>query len=263
MKRRKFIIFALLITLSLFLVTACTSDDDDDNGSTSGTDLLDPEDAHERDLSFHVILTDMDLEYNQDRNSSHIVMITAVKPDYYEVDITVSVNGQEVEDVYGMFQTWMFEYGFNEGENYLLEIATDLKNFSRTIKVPYRITTADFPESYDPSQSASISWTLAGNNENQLITARSEHHGDEDMYDEWYKELTPSQRTYTIDSNVVDDYGDDGYYTLSVMQVNFSMDDDMVVFGISGQHSEYGRDWTIAAEDALKWFNHYIESRIN
>lgn len=259
MKLKKVIVFALLASLSLFLVTACSSDDDNDKGS-SFSGLLDPEDAYQEGVSFHVIVADMGLIDEPYRYGSHMVMITAIDPDHFEADITVSVNNQEVEDVFGMYQTWGFEYDFVVGDTYLLEINAHNETFSRSIKIPYRMTNAEFPESYSPSQSAEVSWVLEGNNENQLIAVHADHPGD-DEYDDWFRELSPTVRSYNIDAGVVEDFGTDAYYSIGIMQVNFSMTDEIVVLALTGEYQDYGDDWRLKAEDLPERFKHYIESK--
>ena len=211
----------LLVSFSLamiFAFSACIGDDD--NGGVSGL----PDDNDE-EYDWEIMISDaLYLPEKSDEFS-----ITAIRWGEYDEqpsgnDYKIKIDGviHDMFGGYGLYQTYVplshgteYDIEFLQGEEVIC---------SSTIKTPYKAN-IEFPDPYIPTQATTLNWTMEGNNNSQYFQAYSEIYeyakGDEEEDEGYFLLLSPSDRSLTIHANAVEEVGPQGYYSLSLMQLNF------------------------------------------
>lgn len=107
-----------------------------------------------------------------------------------------------------------------------------------SIKTPYRVATT-FPNTYNPTQTAHLTWNLDANNQYQVLTV-SAYNPQTDEDDDYDKNLDPSARSFTIPANVVENYGAGAEYTIDLAQANFTKSGRTAILAIQGNSQDYG-----------------------
>jgi hypothetical protein len=230
-------LYPILIIIScLILFTSCSRNGDDNDTPPSWMDFLSPDGVSPTEVDLYIAL--INYEDVKSRNDNYVTSIFAINPNLFGADLTLSINGSPV-DVLGLSNAWFVEYDYEQGQNYLFEISVNNTNYSISIVVPYVISVINFPQTFNPSQPAEVTWALSANNQNQIAQIFAEDL-ESDETDEFFRELNTSNRSYVFPANAVDDFGDFASYYLSIMQINFNSNDNIAVIAVSNRERDYG-----------------------
>ena len=256
MKKSIVVLLAGLLVLSILFVTGCDSDKKkDDNGKNNGGSIFDLDElSPDRfDFSIAVIADSYDEEYGEDwcRNTEYYIFVDKINPEVVVNNLTLKINNEKVievsvspEDSY-----WYTFYDLEQGREYKYELSTSTQTYTGNLKTVYIPTSISFPEVYNAKEPGVISWSLAKDNQAQLFWAESfKYDVDEDYYSEYYKELSPSVRSYTIPANSIEYYGDNTGYWLNLTQINMTLSGKLALLSMHDYSREYWY-WNYSGED--------------
>ena len=218
--KSKVFLFAALCVSMLFIFSACG----DDNGNGGVTGLPD---VYDGDYEWLIMIND-----NQNwAVKSDEYMVTALWLGEYGESpsgegFKVSFAGESYE-MNGFMGSYFSSVPLASGTEYEFEFSNDEDVIcSSTIRSPYRAE-IEFPDPFVPTQSTDLEWTMDADNDYQYFEAYSENDGykkgddDEDEEEGYFLMLDPGARSLTIPANAVEEVGTYGYYSLSLMQMNF------------------------------------------
>ncbi len=145
----------------------------------------------------------------------------------------VSINGVDVMMVNYM-SMWAGITEMDEGQTYQVEAVINEVDYSFTIQTTH-IPIVNWPIDWTVTEPTTISWTLASNAEYQDLYATAT---DYTIWDENYADLNNSDRSFTIPANWVDPLLPN--FSLTLMEMNFAFDDDLIINCMSFDESFYG-----------------------
>lgn len=232
--RKLWLLLIVLLAAFSLLIVAC-GDDDENN------DITNPDDA-DWAISFIQIPDEIHRENGYWFNAFWFGAADAITTS----DVfTLSIDGVDTPvQLYSYDSEWSVS-GYNimlsPGSSYPIVFAKNGTTIiSKTVTMPYAAT-CSFPVDYDPTQSASISWSLAGNNQTQAVTvSASNWDGSYDDYDEEVYSISNTARSYTIPANAVQDLGVGTEFELSVIQTNSYFSGRVYLFTMQGEYALYG-----------------------
>jgi hypothetical protein len=215
---KKSIIFSILLLLLLSIFVIGCSDDDNDNGTTEPS--INPE-----DYDYYMVVADMEAR------GDYLITIMA----YEGVAITsieISINGVDVI-MTNLMNIWTGIIPLDEGQTYQVEMTLNENDYSFSIQTTY-IPDVNWPANWIVTEPTTITWSLVANAEYQDLYATAT---DGITWDESYTDLGPSDRSFTIPANWVNPDLTD--YTLMLMEMNFTLEDDLIVACMSADEAEY------------------------
>ncbi|MCB5252708.1 MAG: hypothetical protein RBR69_05620 [Candidatus Cloacimonadaceae bacterium] len=238
---KKLTIMLLLVMVSAFLLfSGCGKDDDDDNGDGGISGLPDITPAnYDWDIYF------LDYAAVDFRADEYMIWAdwlgnsSAISED----DVfTLDING-ETQEFWGgnYFGEWSFSTMANleQGTQYDIVFKKNGNTVaSKTLRMPYRAN-VNFPASFDPTQTASMDWEMAGNNKYQIVSLYSESEM-EDEDDDWEKSIPNSARSFTFPENAVEGFGPETGYDMMLSQANFEKSGRIAFSSISFAAEFYG-----------------------
>ncbi len=234
----------VIVCMLAFLTSCSSSDNDEDSGSF--TDIFGPDgpeelDPSEWDFYLGVIHDDWDEDFTRD--STHLIVVMLINPDALTGDLTVKKDGETValDNEWDVF--WFGEIDLVMGQSYNFELVTPSKSYSASLQIPYNATSATFPETFDPTQSYTVSWNLQGNNKYQFAEAWSYLWDWEDWENDqesvYFEELSPSDRQHTFPANAVESFGPETEYDLSIIQADFKATGKLAAVAASAVYEWY------------------------
>lgn len=241
--RKYFIILIIaLMAVGLFL-TACEEDEN----------ITEPENA-----KWSVFVTANPPE----SQNSHSVTVMWIGPaqDYAEPSsIKLEIGGDEV-NLEKWAGIWIGEKNLTPGEKYSFKLKVDDETIVNTNQKIVYNADATFPETYNPTQTAYVHWTLEKDNEHQIASAYAldpEDAANDEVVDE---ELEPSARSYQFPAGVVSYHGEGTIYTLEISQMNYKYVDNVMVASSQADYQDYGnikRDRG-SREETVKYVKHML-----
>lgn len=224
----------------MIILIGCTKDNDLD--ITSPIDFLNPQNIDSSKIDLYISIMDIQEVSNGQYNNTYETFFFPINPSIKDSLIIVRINNKPVE-VKKWQHIWFVNYDYEEGSEYLFDIETDENSYSITVQIPYATSYTTFPENYYPSENAKVDWSLDVNNHNQIAYAFSEFWDDEDwdndQVSEWYKEISPSNRSFVFPANIVTNFGNNTFYELGIIQFNFNKSERIIVVSISDRHKFY------------------------
>ncbi len=119
-------------------------------------------------------------------------------------------------------------------------VYNDVTKIDSTIKPVTVINGADFPTSYNPTQSSTFTWTLPTNNQHQVagVSAYKDNYPAESWSGENMKEIEIGARSYTVPANPIANVPEGAAYTLGVSEVNYKIVNKIALLSINGAWSD-------------------------
>lgn len=222
--------FLTLLVVSSLLVVACSSDSK--KKGTTGPGIVNPE-----DYDWTLVV-----EYDFVSISNFF--------DIRNNEVSLSIDGESVDLSYsgfGGFGLWYANYSFTQGTEYNFALTVDGTTTTEDLKIVYRAYDESFPESWNPSVEANVSWSLDSDNLKQVAVAASYYYDYNNwnyVEDEYYQEIEPSARQYTFPAGCVQSYGEDTDYELEIIQMNQKASNKILFLSIHSLYRDYwGDDW--------------------
>jgi hypothetical protein len=245
MKKGVIGLISLFVVMGMLVFFTACSDDDNGNGNGNGNDgisgIFGPGDLEPEQTDFHIGIGYLTEEAEEPITGDYIITINAVNPEVSYGNITFTANGEEIE-LYPFMDTWYGGADFIVGESYEFALSTATDNYSATLTIPYNASSTNFPETFDPTQSYTVVWSLEHDNENQIAHAWSyigTQDGEEPPYWDF---LDTSAREYTFPANAVESHGEGTDYGVGITQANFRMEGKLAIAAISSQNEHYPHD---------------------
>lgn len=261
---KKLTILLLLVLVSAFLLfSGCgkDKDDDDGDGGISGIPDITPAN-YDWDIYF--------MEYSEIEFKSLEYMVMAdwlgESSAISESDVfTLDINGESHEFMsHFMFDEWYISamVELEPGAEYAMVFKKNGNTVaSQTLKIPYNAAVS-FPDSFDPTNAATMNWNMAGNNKYQVVSLSSTGEGFDDD-DDWEKVIDVSARTFTFPANAVEDFGPDTEYDMILAQMNFEKSGRVAFSSFSFAVEMYGEgEWTKLEPSKLRKIAKNIRQRI-
>lgn len=217
MKNCLLLLGVLLLALS-FMLTACDGDDDENGFDPTNIAGINADNAD-------WIVNLMAIVQNA-KSRQYMVMVT-----YTGDNTTLQPTDMTTLEVDGTPLSWMSSQPgyyhtqtlFTPGQSYSLAF-----KFNGTLKastdftIPW-VADGTFPASFNPAQSAEISWTMSHNNQYQVAGVNSSKYvsSTENYSDEYIKSIPTSARSFSIPANSVQDFGAGTNYTMFVDEINY------------------------------------------
>jgi hypothetical protein len=235
--------FLLVLISALLLLSACG---DDDNDGITGIPNITP-DSYDWDIYF------MDFSEFDEKSTEYVIWADWLgdaaaisESDMFTIKIGANTYDFGGENYYG---EWSFHTmaDLEPGTQYSMEFFKNGNSLaSATLRMPYPANTT-FPTSFDPTQSASMSWDMAGNNQYQIAGLSSwDYETDEE--DDFEKSLSPSAREYTFAANTVQGFGMDTEYYMMLVQANFSKSGRYAFSSTAVSATGYGEEYSAQLE---------------
>jgi len=142
---------------------------------------------------------------------------------------------------YGGFWYISGETELNPGQTYALKFFHNgTQKASANVQMPYAAS-ATFPQNFSPGASANVTWSLSNNNQYQYVGVSAYLYvpQGQSLFDEYFKFIDPSARSYTLPANAVDNLGTGTMYELYVSQVNFARDGRTAITTHQTQYHSY------------------------
>jgi hypothetical protein len=238
--KTRHVFFLLLVVLATLFISGCNETD-----SNNPTDVVisDPDDITSAVADWLLVFGTGDYE-DKTENAILLNYLKATDLPLYTDVFTVEVNGvsldlQSFMGVPGLYYT---TYNLTEGATYTIVLkknGTQILSTSQKMVYGAEVT---FPNTYDPTTSAPLSWTLPDNNQYQFagISSFKSNYPDEDDTDEYFVQLPVTSRSYTIQANAVDDFGAETEYSLGVEQLNYHITNRIAVMSFYEDFESYG-----------------------
>jgi len=164
---------------------------------------------------------------------------SGVNPDD-SASVVIDGTYYQLESFFGMPSMYMGLVNLNPGQTYNVKfIHNGTEKAATDLQMPYACN-ATFPSTYNPSQSATFSWSLSNNNQYQYAGVSSYNPDEEDEYDDDIKFIKPSARSHTVAANAVDSYGANTEYDLVVGQVTYKKANRISFSSFQGDAAYYG-----------------------
>lgn len=234
MKKLTYLLMLLLI--SLFLLLGACGDDDEDDGLT-GIPEITPEN-YDWEIYF-MDFSDMGAKVNEYVIWADWLGDSAAITE--EDMFTIKIDENLYEFWGGNYEgEWSYHTmaELEPGIEYAVEFFKNGTLLANTnLRMAYSAA-VDFPSTFDPTESAYISWEMDGDNQYQVAILES--YNDDNWDDESYEEkvLSPSAREYTYPANTVENYGPATEYFMDLLQFNFKKS-DRFAFSSSNMVSMY------------------------
>lgn len=229
---KKLTILLLLVMVSAILLFTGCAKDDDDNGLTGIPDIT----PTNYDWDITLMSTDFKsteyIVYADWLGSSSAITDTDV--------FTLDIDGQSHELMGGYDDgDWSFfsTAELNSGTLYNLVFKKNGSQVAaKNFRIPYQ-PTVTFPNTFDPTKTAKVTWQLQADNKYQAIVLFSEGDNDDDEYS---KDISASARTFTFPANSVESYGPNTGYGMMLAEANFEKVGRVAFSSISYELQEYG-----------------------
>ncbi len=166
--------------------------------------------------------------------------IGGLNPPDFNDTAELIINGEVVDIISLIPGVWIGECNVTPGSictvKYVYEGVTKTET---TLKMVNLITDSDFPEPYNPAQSATFTWSLPVNNDHQIagVTAYTEVEGGEDYEDDYTKEIPVTARTFTVPANPIANVPAGAEYSLGISEVNFKVNNRTALMSICTSQS--------------------------
>ncbi len=228
---KKITILFFIVTLSMLGVISGCSDDDGSGGTTDPS--INPE-----DYNFYMIVSDTE------SREDYVITLIPMNNNII-TSIEISVNGVNVT-MTNYMDMWSGLIDMEEGQTYQVEATINGINHSLTINTPY-VPTVEWPVNWNVTEPTTINWSLAANAEYQEFYATAT---DYITWDDNYADLSPSDRTFMIPENWVDPLLTD--YSLMLIELNFSFEDNLIVSCMSADVIGYGIFRDVSEREKIK-----------
>lgn len=242
MTKWQIVLLIALLLVSSFVLISCSEKKEKEN---NGGGITDPGDLTPDKVDFAVYVyygNEEDEEW--DREENHLVIINKINKDAVVSDLKLKINGELVMNL-GMMpigNSWYVAYELEQGRNYTFELSTSAKTYTGALKTVYAPSSVTFPKGYTAEKSGLFEWTLSHNNQMQIFEAESElYDTDKPKSSEFFKELNPSDRKYTMPANTLRHFGDGTRYWFSLTQMNSVTSGKLFICSICS--NEYMDDW--------------------
>lgn len=215
MKKVIYLLMLILISLSL-LITACS---DDDNDGLTGIPEITPE-----NYDWSILFLDFSDLFA--KNKEYVIWA-----DWLGDSAAITENDiftlQIDDDLYEMVGDndegeWSYQVfaELEPGTEYRVEFFKNGNSLTNiNLRMPYEAMVT-FPETFNPAQSANMSWEMDDNNQYQVAFLDSySYDWDEESHEEI--DLSPSAREYTFPANTVANFGPGTEYQMGLIQFNF------------------------------------------
>jgi hypothetical protein len=232
----------------LAFITGCKSSSSNGDGSSIG-DIFgpdgEPEDLNPADWDVYLAIFYDTYEEDWNREGTHYVSIMIINPTVMNGDVTFKIDGN-VFELEG-WEYWFFgAVDLVEGQSYNFEVSTGSNNYAATLQIPYNITSADFPQTFDPTEPYNVTWTLANNNKYQSVFAWSYlwdwEDEDNDQESEYFKEINNSARQHTFPANAIESFGPGTDYELGINQMDYKLNNKLVAVAVTQEYAWYYED---------------------
>jgi hypothetical protein len=233
-----FLLLLLTILISSFLLVSCGPEDEE----------IDPEDV------FNLTSEDADWMVSFvggagiDKATEQMIMVSYMGEvsDITADDVTrLTMNGVDltlqsiIPGIYvasgvqvdpGVTLAWKFYFN------------NQLKG-SVSLPLPYHCV-GSFPATFDPAESASISWTLDHENQYQVAGANSSKYvsATEILTDEYIKSIPVTNRSFTVPANSIQDFGEGTNHSLFIDQLNYKLDNRIAFVAWNGSDHSYQKE---------------------
>lgn len=238
MKARK-LIFLLLLAVTALFIFSCK-----ETNSDNPTDVVitNPDDITSAVADWLLVFGTGDYE-----KTENAILLNYLKATDVPLDsdvFTVEIDGISValESIMGVPGLYYSTYNLTEGQTYQIVLKKNgTQILDTTQKIVYGADVA-FPATFDHTQSTPLSWSLANNNQYQFagISSYKSNYPNEDSTDEYYVQLPVASRSYTIQANAVDDFGDETEYSLGVEQLDYHVTNRIAVMSFYEDFEDYG-----------------------
>ncbi len=241
MKRKQLISLLLVALIALFVFGCGNSDDNNNNDNPLIID--DPQDITSEVADWLVAFVT-----GEDTKTTNGIVIYYLNATNYptatdEVELLVDGVSVPVEMYMEMPGFYFGTCDLTEGTTYTIVLKYNgVQKVSTSLKIAYRSSNLITPETYVISEPTNISWTLPSSNDHQFagVSAYKSNYPNEDDEDEYFVELTPSARAYTIPANAVDNLGTGAEYNIGVTQANYNINNRIAVMSFFDVFQAYG-----------------------
>lgn len=212
------ILLVLILALSALFLTSCK---DKNNNNIVGPGEITP-----ANTDWEIML----FQFGEQKANEYSISVSywQAQTDITENDtFHLTIDGSEVMLSAYNYGGWWSIWGtttLNPGQVYDIKFFRNGNEVASTsLRMPYAAD-ATFPATFNPTQSASFSWTLSNNNQYQFAggTAYKYVPDGESLYDEELEDISPGARSHTVPANALSDYGDGADYDLMVGQLNYA-----------------------------------------
>jgi hypothetical protein len=241
--RKYFILLIVVIMAAGLFLTACEESEN----------TTEPENA-----KWSVFVTANPPE--SDHSHFITVMWIGTPQDYVEpTSLELEIGGDEV-DLVEWQDIWIGEKNLTPGAKYNFKLEVNGETVVNTNQTIVYNADADFPEDYNPEETAYVEWTLEKDNEHQYASVYALHPLNPDEDEEVTEEIDSSDRSYQYPADVVHYHGIGTIYTLEISQMNDKYVDDVLVASAQADYEDYGnikRDRG-SREEMVKYVKHML-----
>ncbi|TDF73144.1 hypothetical protein E0946_03780 [Candidatus Syntrophosphaera thermopropionivorans] len=196
--------------------------------------------------------------------SEHTHFITVMwigsEEDYEEpTSLELEIGDDEV-DLEKWQDIWIGEKNLTPGEKYNFKLEVNGETVVSTSQTIVYNADADFPEDYNPEETAYVEWTLEKDNEHQYASVYAYDLLDPEEDEEVTEEIDSSARSYQYPADVVSYHGIGTQYTLEISEMNDKYVDDVLVASAQADYQDYGnikRDRG-SREEMVKYVKHML-----
>ena len=232
--RKQYLFFLLVLVGILLAFSACDKDSDE-----KLTDI--PEVTPDK-YDWYISLADM--SYRSDAVYYDLFCDwLGGEPDFDPEDIFTAKFGNlppvELDFFFGGGMYYLSgRVELEPGKNYKLKLMRNGNEIFNIDAMPTFAATVDFPELYNPAFATQINWSLAANNQNQILVV-----GISDYEDDDYRvSLSPSVRKHTIPANPLGANIESEEYVIGITQYNFSSKGRIALLAYDMAYKDYYGD---------------------
>lgn len=223
----------LMSFLMLFLVGCVNPDDPNDTEieTPTGWEDLNP------GIAEWVVMLTAGLE-----KSTYVVSVTWIGginiPQVSDTAV-LYVNGNDVEIDAMIPGVWFGSCNVAQGSDATIKFVYNGETrVDTSLKTVNLITDATFPTTYNPTQTAAISWTLPTNNQHQVVGISASKDDAKEWSGDYSREVLVADRSFTFPANPIADAPAGADYTLGVTEVNFKIKNKIALMSVDGAFSD-------------------------
>jgi hypothetical protein len=200
--------------------------------TVTGSDLIDIENG---DFDFFMGI----VSYSIYEKAPYMVMIQSYNEDVLITSVELKINNAAITLI-SYVSFYYAELNLTQGQTVSYEAKINGTTYSGNLTIPYRPQNVTFPAVFNPAQSYNITWSLAQNSQFQMFEAYGWNANNEQETGK-YKELSPSDRSFTIPANWIGSGYDEYDLALSEFSANWS--GKFIAISFDGAWEYYGEDW--------------------
>ena len=216
------ILFMVFMFSTMIFISGCGNDDDDGGGGSTGPST-DPSD-------YTYLLNSYSLN-----NRDYEITLMPVDPNNPIGEIDCTINGNLCSFSWNdMYALWSTTFPMNPGETYNFALTIDGTEYDADLTNVNLIANVSWPIAYDPSESYTVTWELAADNEFQWFQGLTGAAVEE------LEDLDPGDRSFTIPEEWLGTTGP--MHQFVVIQTNHAYSDDLLLLSIDFVSEIYFED---------------------